>query len=308
LRVACCGRTAVGRVRSNNEDSLWLGRVGDGAARSGDGRGSGTLGWPGWILAVADGMGGALAGEVASRLAVETLASELARRAKEARTAPSHDELRDQGKAAIHAANARIRAEGETDASRQGMGTTLTAAWAVGRTLEVFQVGDSRAYLVRRGKMSQITKDQSLVGKLVEDGLLTEEQAEQVAGRHIILQALGGEEALDIVHDAVPLEPDDLVLLCTDGLSGMLKGAALESTLARGGPLRRSATRWSRRPRRRAGATTSRSSWRASPPDEKGTPGKARPGRARHAVSPARSRAPRDLPRFCRSRARLGRR
>jgi serine/threonine protein phosphatase PrpC len=237
LRVSCCGRTATGRVRSNNEDNLWLGHVGDPAARAGDGRSSGSLAWPGWLFAVADGMGGALAGEVASRLAVETLAGELSRRTKEARAPVSREDLRDQGKAAIHAANARIRAEGERDVSRQGMGTTLTVAWAVGRSLEVFQVGDSRAYLVRRGRMAQITKDQSLVGKLVEDGLLTEEQAEQVAGRHIILQALGGEEALDIVHDSVALEPDDLVLLCTDGLSGMLKSAALESTLARGGSL-----------------------------------------------------------------------
>jgi serine/threonine protein phosphatase PrpC len=141
------------------------------------------------------------------------------------------------GKAAVHAANARIRTEGEKDLSRQGMGTTLTVGWAVGRALEVFQVGDSRAYLLRRGKIVQLTKDQSLVGKLVEDGLLTEEQAEQVAGRHIILQALGGEEALEIVHDHVLLEPDDLLLFCTDGLSGMLRNATLESTLQKGGSL-----------------------------------------------------------------------
>jgi protein phosphatase len=237
LRVVVCGKTAVGRVRSNNEDNLWAGRVGDAGARAGDARGSGDLAFPGWLLAVADGMGGALAGEVASRLAVETLSAELSRHAKDLRAPVAADDLVAHAKAAIHAANARIRAEGERDASRQGMGTTLTAAWAVGRTLEVFQVGDSRAYLVRRGKMAQITKDQSLVGKLVEDGLLTEEQAEQVAGRHIILQALGGEEALDIVHDSVPLEPNDLVLLCTDGLSGMLKNAALEDLLARGGSL-----------------------------------------------------------------------
>jgi protein phosphatase len=236
LRLTSCGRTVTGRVRSNNEDNLWLGRVGDGDARAGDAKGSGSLAPPGFLFAVADGMGGALAGEVASRLAVETLATELSRRAKETRPT-SHEELAEQAKAAIHAANARIRAEGERDLSRQGMGTTLTVAWAVGRALEVFQVGDSRAYLLRRGRIAQLTKDQSLVGKLVEDGLLTEEQAEQVAGRHIILQALGGEEALEIVHDTVALEPDDLLLLCTDGLSGMLKNSALESTLSRGGSL-----------------------------------------------------------------------
>jgi protein phosphatase len=234
MRVTCCGRTVTGRVRTNNEDNLWIGRVGDGASHAGDSKASGSLAHPGFLFAVADGMGGALAGEVASRLAVETLAAEIARLVHEsAEPRP----LGDVGKAAVHAANARIRAEGERDLSRQGMGTTLTVGWAVGRGLEVFQVGDSRAYLLRRGKIVQLTKDQSLVGKLVEDGLLTEEQAEQVAGRHIILQALGGEEALEIVHDHVPLEPDDVLLLCTDGLSGMLRNATLEATLQRGGPL-----------------------------------------------------------------------
>jgi serine/threonine protein phosphatase PrpC len=236
MRVTCCGRTVTGRVRSNNEDNLWLGPVGDVSVRAGDGKASGSLAPPGFLFAVADGMGGALAGEVASRLAVETLAAELGRHA---RGAEGPAEVVECGKAAVHAANARIREEGERDASRQGMGTTLTVGWAVGKSLELFQVGDSRAYLLRRGRIAQLTKDQSLVGKLVEDGLLTEEQAEQVAGRHIILQALGGEEALEIVHDSVALEPDDLLLFCTDGLSGLLRNPTLESTLARGGNLER---------------------------------------------------------------------
>src|SRR5690242_4625704 len=193
MRITCSGRTATGKVRHNNEDNLWAGRVGDPAARSGDRDDVGSTAPPGYLLAVADGMGGALAGEVASRLAVEALAEELGKRALvvgESKAAA--DEI---GRDAILAANTRIREESEAHVDRRGMGTTLTVAWVLGTHAELFQVGDSRAYLWRDGKLEQLTKDQSLVSKLVEDGILSEEEAEKVAGRHIILQALGSEES-----------------------------------------------------------------------------------------------------------------
>jgi protein phosphatase len=196
---------------------------------------SGGLEWPGFLLAVADGMGGQAAGEIASRLAVEGLAEELGRRAKGANGGALV--AVDVGKDSIHAANARIRETGERDASLSGMGTTLTVAWVLGSSAELFQVGDSRAYLWRGGRLEQLTKDQSLIGKLVEDGLLSPEQAETAAGRHIILQALGSEEALDIVHRTVALQAGDLLLLCTDGLSGLAKHSAIETVMRRGGTL-----------------------------------------------------------------------
>jgi protein phosphatase len=238
LRVACNGRTVTGKVRTNNEDNLWAGRVGDAKAHAGDGEAAGTTAYPGVLLAVADGMGGALAGEVASRLAVETLAEEIAKRSQaHAGAAPKAAAIAEVGSAAVLAANSRIRTEGEGDASRRGMGTTLTVAWVVGSSVETFQVGDSRAYLFRDGSLSQLTKDQSLVGKLIEDGIISEEEAERVAGRHIILQALGSEEALEIVHETTAIKAGDVLLLCTDGLSGLVRNAAIESELRRPGSL-----------------------------------------------------------------------
>ncbi len=236
LRVFAAGRTSTGRVRPNNEDNLWLGRVGDPEARAGDREASGATPFPGFLLAVADGMGGAKAGEVASRLAVETIADEIPRRLPAGRV-PTAREIADIGLAAVRAANDRIRADSARDVAREGMGTTLTVAWVVAGAAELFQVGDSRAYLLRRGHLRQLTKDQSLVSKLVDDGLLTEEEAERLPARHIILQALGSEEELEPKHDSVPLEDGDKLLLCTDGLSGLVKPSALELMLKREAPL-----------------------------------------------------------------------
>lgn len=235
LRIWACGRTSTGRVRRNNEDNLWLGRVGDPEALAGDREASGSSGYPGVLLAVADGMGGAKAGEVASRLAVETLADELQRKAIAGATGSK--DIRDAGRSAVHAANVRIRDDGAKNEAREGMGTTLTVAWVVGQHVELFQVGDSRAYVFREGRLAQLTRDQSLVSKLVEDGILSEEEAERLPGRHIILQALGSEEDLDIVHESVAVKNGDVLLLCTDGLSGLVKHTDMEAVLKKGGPL-----------------------------------------------------------------------
>jgi PPM family protein phosphatase len=235
LRLWICGRTATGRVRRNNEDNLWVASIGDADAKAGDRETSASSSWPGVLLAVADGMGGAKAGEVASRLAVETLSEELTRRAG-VRSLTSR-ELREVGIASVKTANDRIRQEGAKDSSREGMGTTLTVAWVVGSTVELFQVGDSRAYVLRKGALNQLTTDQSLVGKLVEDGLLTEEEAERLPARHIILQALGSEEDLDVEHDSVSLEDGDKLLLCTDGLTGLVRNTDIEAALKREAPL-----------------------------------------------------------------------
>ncbi len=235
MRLVCCGRSSTGKVRSNNEDNLWCAPLADAHATPGPREGSGLLEWPGVLLAVADGMGGQAGGEIASRMAVENLASELANRIRGNSTPASAAPT--LGKEAIHAANARIREKGERDPLLEGMGTTLTVAWVVGQNAEVFQIGDSRAYLWRGGRLEQLTKDQSLIVKLVEEGLLAPELAETAAGRHIILQALGSEEALDVVHRTVALQPGDVLLLCTDGLSGLVKHSQIETVLRRGGTL-----------------------------------------------------------------------
>jgi protein phosphatase len=181
-------------------------------------------------------MGGALAGEIASGLAVRTLGAEMARRSRwvdPSRLAPHGFGM--LLKAAVESANATIRGEGEHNPRRRGMGTTLTAAWVRGPDVEIAQVGDSRAYLFRKGHLRQLTKDQSLVGKLVEDNIISEEEAERMAGRNIILQALGTDEPLEVVHQTEALAPEDTLLLCTDGLTGVVGNADLEGQLQLGG-------------------------------------------------------------------------
>jgi protein phosphatase len=238
LRVSWCGRTVTGQVRSNNEDTLWAAPVQTHAAKDGDSTGDGAVRWPGMLFAVADGMGGALAGEIASGLAVRTLATELGRRVRQQGAADARGPEKARMLAdAVEAANKRIRGESEVNPQRRGMGTTLTALWIPHEDAEIVQVGDSRAYLFRAGHLKQLTKDQSLVGKLIEDGIISEEEAERIAGRNIILQALGGEEPLDVVHTLEPLQPSDVLLLCTDGLSGVVKNRDLEEDLRKGGAL-----------------------------------------------------------------------
>jgi protein phosphatase len=232
LRVTCVGRTVTGKVRKNNEDNLWAATVGDPAAAAGDRDTTGGGAWASssrWRTAW-----GSQGRQVASRLAVETLAEELSARTRAVGFEPR--DVAPLGEAAILAANERILRDGSENASREGMGTTLTVAWVLGPQVHLFQVGDSRAYLFREGRLRQLTKDQSLVEKLVDDGILTKEEAERVAGRHIILQALGSEERLAVERGAETLKDGDILLLCTDGLSGLLRHEALESAMRKGSP------------------------------------------------------------------------
>jgi protein phosphatase len=223
-------------VRRNNEDTLWAHPV-QGAGdprRPGDSAGRLEVAYPGLLFAVADGMGGALAGEVASGLAVQTLADEMGRGFEGVRATPG-DTWSRLLVSAVEAANLKIRGEGERNPQRRGMGSTLTAVWLADGGALIAQVGDSRAYLFRGGHLKQLTKDQSLVGKLIEDGIITEEEAERIAGRNIILQALGSDEPLEVVHGAERLGAGDALLLCTDGLSGVVNNREIEEELRRGG-------------------------------------------------------------------------
>lgn len=237
LTLSWSGRTSKGLVRTNNEDTLWGHAVGRGDARGGNADGRGDSAYPGGLFAVADGMGGALAGEVASGLAVSVVGSEMATRSSAAREAGDNLDAWCERTlvAAVEAANNAIRLEGEANPQRRGMGTTLTIAWVIGDLCVVGQVGDSRAYLFRGGHLKQLTKDQSLVGKLIEDGIITEEEAEKIAGKNIILQALGSEEPLEVVAERHRLLPGDALLLCTDGLSGVVSNKDIEEDLRRGG-------------------------------------------------------------------------
>ena len=185
------GRTDVGRQRSANEDSLVLQPP---------------------FFAVADGMGGARAGEVASAIAAE--AFEGATAAGEAAEAQLARILRE--------ANRRIYDLAVTDESRRGMGTTLTAAKVHDGEVSLGHVGDSRAYRMRDGELEQITRDHSLVAELERSGQITAEAAEHHPQRSIITRALGPEPDVEVDTYTLSAREGDLFLLCSDGLTSMI--------------------------------------------------------------------------------------
>jgi PPM family protein phosphatase len=215
------GRTDVGRNREHNEDAFTVADLtANKATLQADVR-THVCGERGSIFMVADGMGGAAAGEIASQMAVDTVIREMQNNWLTAEATDGETFAR-----AIRRATATTNAEIHTFAVQhpeyRGMGTTATIAGLLGDTLYVAQVGDSRAYLVRDGVARQITKDQSLMQKLVEAGEMTEEEAEQSERRNIILQALGPETSVkvDLTHQAV--RRGDVLVLCSDGLSGQV--------------------------------------------------------------------------------------
>ena len=230
MRVELHAQTDVGRVRQGNEDNFlvldlttersWTGSEGE---RPPDGLARFECGPRGAVLAVSDGMGGALAGDVASRMAVETVREMLVEddttRQAEGQEPPLIEAVRN----ATTYANFAIHRRSLEDARCSGMGATLTAAAVSGGRLDLVQVGDSRAYVIRGGEIRLATKDQSLVQQLVDVGQITEEDAETHMFRNVILQALGAQSDLAPVVSSVPLRRGDLVLLCSDGLSGKLR-------------------------------------------------------------------------------------
>jgi protein phosphatase len=171
---------------------------------------------------VADGMGGAAAGEIASEMAVEVVLQQMRRRWREG-TSVEPSAFVGTLKAATEVANSTIHHYAGDHPELRGMGTTATIAGLLGDTLYLAQVGDSRAYLVRDGVAIQITKDQSLMQKLIEAGEITVEEAELSDRRNIILQALGPEPQvkIDLTHQRI--QRDDVLVLCSDGLSGLVK-------------------------------------------------------------------------------------
>lgn len=186
------GRTDPGRVRRRNEDSFVLDPP---------------------LFAVADGMGGAQAGEVASRLTAAAL-----REYHEADGLPPGERL----PAIIQEANRRIYERATSDQGVSGMGTTVTAALLTGGRVTLGHVGDSRAYRIRNGELEQLTEDHSLVGDLMRSGRLTAEEAEAHPQRSVITRALGTDPEVDVDTLTIEAEPGDLFLLCSDGLTTMV--------------------------------------------------------------------------------------
>lgn len=177
------------------------------------------------LFAVADGMGGAQAGEVASRLAAAVLHEAPGGGLGEAAVA-----------ALIEEANRRVWQRSTEDTSHSGMGTTITVALAdaAAGTVTFGHVGDSRAYRIRDGALEQLTQDHSLVAELVRSGRLSPEEAETHPQRSVITRALGTEPAVEVDLFTVAARPDDLYLLCTDGLTTMVPDAEIRTLAAEG--------------------------------------------------------------------------
>jgi serine/threonine protein phosphatase PrpC len=175
------------------------------------------------LFVVADGMGGAQAGEVASEMAVESFNAGI----------PDGDSPAEGLKRIIEDANRRIHERSRTDNLRAGMGTTVTAAHVGEDAVTVAHVGDSRCYLVRDGKLIRLTKDHSLVGELVDRGKLTEEQAEKHPQRSVITRALGPEPNVQVDVIEYPAKAGDLFMVCSDGLTSMVREPKLEPLMVR---------------------------------------------------------------------------
>jgi protein phosphatase len=216
------GRSDVGRAREHNEDAFAVADLTAGTVTLAPESHTYKVGERGLLFMVADGMGGAAAGELASAMAVDVVLDELKARWG---TAAQHDgeTFADRLRASTETANSRIHRFAADHPEHRGMGTTATIAGLLHDTLYLAQVGDSRAYLVREGVARQITKDQSLMQKLIEAGEITAEEAELSERKNIILQALGPEPVIrtDLTHQHI--RRGDTLVLCSDGLSGQMR-------------------------------------------------------------------------------------
>lgn len=226
------GTTDVGLIREHNEDNLVtvdMEAEVRGPAPDDENESRATIvGERGLVLAVCDGMGGAAAGEVASQMAVDTIHEVM----QAGGVARDRDMFAHRLVFAVEEAGARIFSSAKMDRSKRGMGTTATAAGLIDRFLFVGQVGDSRCYILREGVLTLITKDQSLVNQLIEAGQLTEEEAEAFEHSNIILQALGTTEEVSVDLTFVELRRGDRIMLCSDGLSGLVHAEMIQEVMA----------------------------------------------------------------------------
>lgn len=202
-------QTSIGLVRKRNEDTVWI---------SGGARG---------LYILADGMGGHKAGDVASALAARTLAEQLY----------TVDEPSPEAFLQAYAlANAAVYERQRGDAALSGMGTTLTALWEGESSVLIAHVGDSRAYLLREGRLRQMTEDHSMVGEMLRAGALTPEQARRHPYRNVITRAVGTDDTLRPDVFKTIKQAGDVWLLCSDGLTDMADDEAIAAVLSTNTP------------------------------------------------------------------------
>lgn len=230
LHIQAAARSDLGRVRKNNEDSYAL----DAALQ---------------LYVLSDGMGGEAHGEVASQVSVQTVMTHC-RQGENSRTTPIFgepnpdvSERTNRLASAIHLANKKVFEMAATNQEQQGMGATLVAAWIDGPRLSLAHVGDSRAYLLRAGTMSQLTADHSLVAEKVRVGILTPQEADASELQSVLTRAVGTSSAVEVDTDEQALIVGDYVLLCSDGLTRMVTDPEIASTLLTSSSVEESADR-----------------------------------------------------------------
>ena len=217
-QVELFARTEVGCVRKRNEDNFVVVNLGSQEIGLHQAERVQQLTTAGTLIAVCDGMGGAAAGDVASDIAAKTIARVLQERTPFLDRQTALDAML----VAVNTVNQAIRAAAAGDPMRHGMGTTMTAALATGAELLIGHVGDSRAYLRRGRSLTQLTTDHSIVGQLIAAGRLAPEQARSYEHRNVLLQALGVQPRVGPEMVIAQLRAGDVLLLCSDGLTGPL--------------------------------------------------------------------------------------
>ncbi len=233
MNVSFAGLTDVGESRDHNEDGFLVFDMGTDQELLEPAAGH-PLDLRPLLLAVSDGMGGALAGEVASALTLDVL-REHATGAMARLGGLETMGLESWLSEGIHQANHRVLEAGRHDRAAQGMGATATAGLAFPGAVVLAHVGDSRAYHFQQGQLRQLTTDHTFVGKLVAQGQLSPEDAEIHEQRHVLLQAVGVKESVDVDSLTVVLRPGDQILLCSDGLYDLVSDEAIAETMAAGG-------------------------------------------------------------------------
>ena len=224
IKVSVFGLSDVGRVRKNNEDSYVVCNLTTGEVGLTPTLRNHTLGSRGSLFLVADGMGGEASGEVASQICTVTVPKRL------------YDNLKSLGQVSetnfvllvresIEYANQIIHQKAQNDRAYRGMGTTATAAALFGPYLFVAQVGDSRAYLLRNNQLTQLTRDQTFLNYLKEIGAEVPADPEKDSRRSILTQAVGSGESVDVKVTYTKVRQADTLLLCSDGLYGMVPSA-----------------------------------------------------------------------------------
>jgi serine/threonine protein phosphatase PrpC len=234
VRLKLFARTDVGQIREHNEDNFLVADLSKRSRGLLEANRLASVGPFGHLFAVCDGMGGAAAGEVASQLAVDIIYERMVD-GLDQKSDVARDEIARRLVRAVETAGFRIFQEAKADRSRRGMGTTVTAAALVDDHLFFAQVGDSRGYILRDGVLTQVTRDQSLVNQLIEAGQLTAEEAETFEHNNIILQALGTSDTVQVDLTFVEVRPGDVMLLCSDGLSGMVRFDEIRETMRTAG-------------------------------------------------------------------------